>query len=416
MVEATQIIALIILLILSGVFSGIETAFFSLSNLKVRSLLKIKKKGAITTIYKLKQNPRRLIITILIGNNIANIGAAALATVIATDSFGSRGVGIATGVMTLLVLIFGEITPKSIASVYSEKISLLAARPLQLFMYLIFPVVLLFEGITKLMHKLFNIENDNPLLTQEEFRTLVEIGAEEHVLKRKEKEFIEGVLEFGDITAKEVMTPRTKMFALDGNLPLHKAIKSIANSPFSRVPIYDKEIDHIIGIVNLRDVLRYVQKKKTQFKLRRIARKPFFVPETKIIGDLFKEFQERKLHSAIVVDEFGGVSGMVTLEDLIEEIFGEIMDESDIKPESIMRIDKNTIVVHGDTEIFYINQFFGINLPEPEHSVTIGGLILERLKKLPRKGARLKIGDIWVKIEEVTAKHILKVRLRKASK
>ena len=410
-----QAIILFILLILSGIFSGMETAFFSLSNLKIRSLMKQKKKGALA-VQKLKLSPRKLIITILIGNNVVNIGAASHATVIATDLYGSHGAGIATGVMTLMILTFGEIIPKSIANTHAEKLSLLTAKPLQLLMYIVYPIILFFEGITKLTYKILRIDHKQPILTQEEFKTMVEIGAEEKVIKRKEKELIEGVLEFGEITAKEAMTPRTKMFALDANLPLHKAIKTIASSPHSRVPVYDKDIDHIIGVVHLKDVLRYVQKKQTQFKLRRIAQKPFFVPETKIISDLFKEFQEKKIHIAVVVDEFGGVSGIVTLEDLIEEIVGEIMDESDLKPELIMRIDKNSIIVHGDTEIFHVNQFFGTNLPEPKHSVTIGGLILEKLKKLPRKGARLKFGEVFVKIEEVTAKHILKVKLRKLPK
>jgi putative hemolysin len=413
MVDITQIVLLIILLILSGVFSGIETAFFSLSNLKVRSLLKLKKKGSIATVYKLKQNPRRLIITILIGNNIVNIGAAALATVIAIDLFGSSGAGIATGIMTLLILLFGEITPKSIASVYSEKISLIVAKPILLFMYLIFPVVLLFESITKVMHRIFNIENKDPIITEEEFKTLVEIGAEEKVLKRKSKELIEGVLDFEDITAKEVMTPRTKMLALDQKIPLNKALKEIAESPFSRVPIYKKNVDNIVGVVHIKDILRYVQRKKTKFPLRTVSRKPYFVPEGTIISNLFKEFQEKNIHMAIVVDEFGGVSGVVTLEDLIEEIVGEIIDETDIKPELIMRIDKNAVVVHGDTEIDHLNHFFGIDLPTSKRAVTVGGLMVEKLRRIPRKGTKFQVNNVSLTVEEVGTKRILKVRVRK---
>ena len=263
------------------------------------------------------------------------------------------------------------------------------------------------------MYAIFHVENKEPVLTEEEFKTLVEIGAEEKVLKRKEKELIEGVLEFGDITAKEVMTPRTKMYSLDGSIPLNKALKSIADSPFSRVPIFNKKIDNVIGVVHLKDVIRYVYRKKTKLKLSKIAQKPYFIPETKIISDLFKDFQEQNIHMAIVVDEYGRVSGIVTLEDLLEEIVGEIIDESDINPELIMRIDNHTVVVHGDTEIDHINHFFGTMIPEGDHSITIGGLILQHLKKFPKKGAKLEVETIKIIVEEVSEKHILKVKLIK---
>ncbi|MBT7902378.1 HlyC/CorC family transporter [Candidatus Woesearchaeota archaeon] len=408
-----QIVSLAILLFFSGLFSGIETAFFSLSNLKLRSLLKKKKKGA-DVAYKLKQNPKRLIITILIGNNVVNIGAASLATIIAIDLFGSSGAGIATGVMTFLVLIFGEITPKSIANTYCEKITLLVARPLQIFMYSIFPLILLFEAITEIMYSIFKISNKQPVLTEEEFKTLVEIGAEEKVLKIKEKELIEGVLEFSDITAKEVMTPRTKTYALDGNMSPGKALKLIAKSPFSRVPVYEDSVDNILGVIHIKDVLRELHRKGASVrKIKKIVKKPYFVPETKIISELFKEFQEKKVHIAFVVDEYGGISGIVTLEDLLEEIVGEIIDETDINPDLIMRIDHNTIVAHGETEIYHINEFLGPCLAEDTPSVTISGLILEKLKQFPKKNAKINLEKAILKIEEVSDNHILKVRITK---
>lgn len=409
------VILLIIFLILSAFFSGIESALVSLSSLKIHALLKAKKRGAVT-LNRIKEQPRKLIITILIGNNVVNIGASALATKIMIDMYGSTGVGIATGIMTFLILVFGEIIPKTFALAHAERVSLIVAPILEFLMYVLYPIVALLEIVAKVGVKLSGADKEPPLLTEEEFKTLLEIGAKEKVIERKEKELIEGVLEFNDITAEEVMTPRVKIFCLDADMTVKNALPLVVKKNFSRIPIYEETVDKIVGIVMVRNLLEAFIKKKADYKLKRVSMKPLFTSNKRIISPLFKELQEKRRHMAIVVDEFGGTEGIVTMEDLLEEIVGEIMDESDISPKMIMRIDKDNIVVHGDTEINYINKFFKINLSRPGRSITIGGLLHHKLKKIPKKGAKLKIKGVELIVEEISQGHILKVRVRKIRK
>jgi CBS domain containing-hemolysin-like protein len=378
-------------------------------------LVKSKKKGA-ATLNKIKEQPRKLIITILIGNNLANIAASTLAAKIMIDMFGSTGIGIATGIMTFLILVFGEIIPKTFALAHAEEVSLAVAPVMEFLMYVLYPLVAFFEAISKAGVKLSGADKEPPLLTEEEFETLLEIGAKENVLERKEKELIEGILEFNDITVEEVMTPRVKMFCLDADMTVKEALPLINRENFSRIPVYDETIDKIVGVVMVRDVLDACIKRKTGHKLRKLAIKPLFTSSKRIISPLFKELQENRKHMAIVVDEFGGTEGVVTMEDLLEEIVGEIMDESDISPKMIMRIDKDNIIVHGDTEINDINDFFNIALPRPERNITISGLLHHKLKKIPKKGNKLRLSIAELTVEEVSQNKILKVRIKKLRK
>jgi CBS domain containing-hemolysin-like protein len=401
-----EYIILIILILFSAFFSSSETALFSLSEVKARILLEQKRKGA-GVLYKLKRNPEKLIVTILLGNNIVNIAASALATVISTNLFGSFGVGIAIGVMTFLILVFGEIIPKSIAIAKAEKLSLLIAKPILFFMYLFWPLVWFFGWVAKIAG------SSKILVSASEIKTTAVMGLESGSIEKDEEKIIERAVEFADIDAEDVMTPRVDMFYLDGSLTLSKALSDIVGSPFSRIPIYLENKDNIIGILYIKDVLRHIaEMDKDDIKLSYLSKKPFIVPEKMAINNLFKEFQRRHIHMAIAVDEYGGVTGLVTMEDLLEELVGEILDESDLDKKFIMRLNKKTILVDGDTEIDDINDFFNVKIPG-KITDTISAVILEKLQKIPQKGEKIKIDNLVLTIEEATVKEIKKVKIEK---
>ena len=401
-----EYIILIILILFSAFFSSSETALFSLSEVKVRTMLEQKRKGA-GVLYKLKRNPEKLIVTILLGNNVVNIAASALATIISTNLFGSFGVGVAIGVMTFLILVFGEIIPKSVALAKAEKLALLVSKPILFLMYLLWPLVWFFGQIAKLTGS-FKI-----LISGKEIKTTAIMGLESGSIKKEEEKIIERAVEFGDISAEDVMTPRVDMFCLDGNLPLIKALVNIVGSPFSRIPVYSENKDNIIGVLYVKDVLRRIAgKDENDILLTQLARKPFIIPEKIAINKLFKEFQVKHIHIAIAVDEYGGVVGLVTMEDLLEELVGEIIDESDLNKELIMRLNKKTILVDGDTEIDDINDFFNVKLPG-KMTDTISAVILEKLQKIPQKDEKIKINNLILTIEEATAKEIKKVKIEK---
>jgi CBS domain containing-hemolysin-like protein len=397
-------ILLIILILFSAFFSGTETAFFSLSNIKLKKMISRKEKNA-KLVAKLKSNPQRLLITILIGNNLANVAAASLATVIVADIFHSQVVGITTGIMTLVILIFGEITPKSISIKYNEKISRLTAKPLLLIERILLPIIWLFEKVYP--RRGLRV----PAITEEELRIMTSVGVEEGTVQKREAEIIKKVFQLNDITVEDVMTPRSEVYALEENRKLKSVKNKIINSPFSRMPIYGKSIDQITGILYKDDALIHLAKKGTDVILKRIAREAIFIPESKFIDELMREFQSRHIHMAVVVNEYGEVVGIVTLEDVIEELVGEIVDETDISEELIKRVDKKTILVHGTTEVKHINKFFNISLEE--RYITISGLLEDKLNRIPEIGQKLKLGNIVLEITDADKKTVKKVSITK---
>lgn len=407
-----QILILLILLILSGIFSGTEVALVSLNDVKVRALLDKKRKGA-RTLSKIKANPQKLIITILIGNNIVNIGASAYATFIITNLVGSKGVGIATGIMTFLILLFGEIVPKSFAVKRAEKIALLASRPLELLQFVFSPLIWIFDVMSKIILRFTGGGKEYPIITEGELRIMAKLGVEEGTILKKEREMLESIFKFNDITAEDVMTPRVKMFSIEQDLKLADVLMPIIKSPYSRIPVYKKNRDNITGVLYIRDVLTHLaHKRDLDIKIKELAKKPFFVPKEKNIDELFKDFQEQNIHMAIVLDEHGGTEGLVTLEDLLEELVGEIIDESDVSSEIIMRVDKNTILVDGGTELKAINKFFNVRIPGEEHD-EISEVILRELGKIPQKDETVCFDNLEINVLDVTEKKINRVKITK---
>ncbi len=401
------VIILVILILLSAFFSSSETALFSLNETKIRAMLEEKRKGA-NILYRLKKNPKKLIIAILLGNNIVNIAASALATFIAMELLGIIGIGVAIGVMTFFVLTFGEIIPKSVAVINAEKLSIFMAKPILFITYLFSPLVWIFEQITKFVGS--PIKNS---ISGSEIKAAAMMGLESGTIKKEEQKIIKRAIDFVNINAEDVMTPRIDMFCLDGNLTLREAISDISESSFSRIPVYLGNKDNIVGILYVKDILKYATiEKYKNVKLTKLIKKAFVIPEKMAIDKLLKEFQRRHLHMAIIVDEHGGVVGIVTMEDLLEELVGEIIDESDIDKKLIMRLDKKTILVDGDTEIDDINDFLNIRLPG-KMTDTISALILETIERIPKKGEKIRIKNLILTIEEITSNEIKRVKIEK---
>ena len=407
-----EIISLIVLIALSGFFSGLEVALVGTTRSKVRQMLNEKLPGA-TSLDKLKSNPSRMMASVNLGNNLVNVASTALATDIALKTFESAGLAIVIGVMTFLILVFGEITPKTYCNANAAKIALRYSRVLLAFSYAFYPIVWMFEKITKGIINLIGSTEEPPRLTEEEIKGVIEQGLHDKAIEKQESELVHGALNFDDIIIRSVMTSRTKMFTLNSKMLLFEALPMINKSGFSRIPIYGKNQDEIIGIVNVRDVLKCLEKEEKMISLQQISRKPIFVSQEKKVNDLLKEMQGRKSHMAIVLDEFGGVEGCVTLEDLVEEIVGEIHDETDVTKDNFQREGNSTIITNGDIEIDELNEIFKTSIPQGDDYATLSGLLHEKLRDIPKEGDKVIIDSLRIIIEKVLKNKPEKIRIEK---
>ena len=407
-----EIAALIAMIGLSGYFSGLEVALVSIRRSKIEQMLKDKVKGA-ASLHKLKSNPSRMMSSVNLGNNLASIAATALATDISLKLFGNDGLAIAIGVMTFLILIFGEITPKTYCNANAVKVAIKNSRILLIFGYTFFPIVWIFEIITKGMIKLTGSSDIPPGLTEDEIKEVVEQGYKDKAIEKQESELVHGALNFDDIVIRTVMTPRTKMFKLNSKMMLFEALPEINKSGFSRIPVFADNTDQIVGIVHVRDVLKKLESDEKVISLEQIMREPVFVSQEKRVSDLLKEMQGRRTHMAIVLDEFGGVEGCVTLEDLLEEIVGEIQDETDTEKPSFQRDGQNAIVTDGDIEIDIINEIFKSNIPPGDDYSTLNGLLHEQLHDMPKEDDKIEIGSLRIIIEKVSKNKPEKIRIEK---
>jgi len=411
---AYEIAALVALIGLSGYFSGLEVALVSVRPSKIEQLIKDKVKGA-SSLHKLKSNPSRMMSSVNLGNNLASIAATALATDIALKLFGDEGLAIAIGIMTFLILIFSEITPKTYCNANATKIAIRHSRILLVFSYAFFPIVWIFEIITKGMIKLTGSSDIPPGLTEDEIKEVVDQGLKDKAIEKQESELIHGALNFDDIVIRSVMTPRPKMFRLKSKMMLFEALPEINKNGFSRIPVYSENTDKIVGIVHVRDVLKRLESEDKMITLEQVMREPFFVSQEKKVSDLLKEMQGRKAHMAIVIDEFGGVEGCVTLEDLVEEIVGEIHDETDITKSNFHKEGSDTIITNGDIEIDEINEIFKTEIPQGDDYASLSGLLHEKLRDIPKEGDRIMVGPLRIIVERVLGNKPEKIRIEKVT-
>ena len=408
-----EITALVTLIGLSGFFSGLEVALVGIRKSKVIQLFNEGKKGS-KALHKLKTNPSWMMSSVNLGNNLVNVGASALATSLSIRLFGDDGLGIAVGIMTFLILVFGEITPKTYCNANSTKIALKYAPVLLAFSYVFYPIVKFFEIITRGVVKITGSSYAPPPITEEEIKGVIDQGLEEKAIEKDEMELVHGALKFDDTVIRSVMTPRTKMFSLNSKMLLFEALPQINQMGHSRIPIYGDSGDDIIGFIHVRDVLKELEQDNKMASLEQIAREPVFASQEKMVSALLKEMKGRKTHMAIVVDEHGGVEGLVTLEDLLEEIVGEIEDETDLTRQAgYEKIDQNTIITNGDIEIDTINEIFKTKVPEGDDYASLNGLLHEKLQDIPQEGDKVEIDNLKIIVEKVLKNFPKKIRIEK---
>lgn len=407
-----QTIVLLLLLIISAFFSASETALMSISKIRIRHLMEEEVEGA-SLVYQLTEKPGRLLSTILVANNAVNIGASALATSLALNFFGSGGVAIATGIMTVLILVFAEITPKSLAAKRAERMSFRIIKPMAFIISLLKPIVTIFNYVSNGIMALLGVKGDRtaPFITEEELKTIVTVSHEEGVLEVDEKQMIYNVFEFGDLHISDVMVQRTDLVAFHIDTPLEEILETVKKEQFSRYPIYEKSIDDIIGILNVKDLI-LVEDLSSNFNIRNYMRRASFTFEFKKISTLFKEMKKNRTHMCIVLDEYGGTSGIVTIEDLIEEIVGEIQDEYDENEVEVRAISENEYLVAGSTKITQVMELLDISI-ESDDFDSIGGFMIGQLERFPRLGEVVEYEGISFKVEDIDKNRIKMIRILK---
>ena len=403
------ILILLILVCGSAFFSASETALTSLNKIKLRNMVEENVKNA-DKIQKLIDDPNRLLSSILIGNNLVNNAAAALTTMIAVSLLGGQsGVGAATMVITIIILIFGEITPKTLASQNAEKVSLAVANIISAIVFISTPVVKVMNLITNVLIKILggNSTEKTPTITEAELKTMVNVSHEEGVLEVDERRMINNVFDFGDLKAKDVMTPRTDMICVEDNITYDEIVSIFKEERFSRLPVYHESVDNIVGILYVKDII-FIDEQ--HFRIIDYMREPFFTYESKPISELFSEMRGNRIRAAVILDEYGGTSGLVTLEDLVEEIVGDIADEYDEQGEEIEVIKEDEFIVDGSTRLEDVNEMIGLHL-ESEDFDTIGGYVIGILGSFPDGGEEVETDNIKIVVEEVDKNRIEKLRI-----
>ncbi len=403
------ILILLILVCGSAFFSASETALTSLNKIKLRNMVEENVKNA-DKIQKLIDDPNRLLSSILIGNNLVNNAAASLTTMIAVSLLGGQsGVGAATMIITIIILIFGEITPKTLASQNAEKVSLGVAKIISGVVIISTPVVKVMNLITNGLIRILggDTSGKTPTITEAELKTMVNVSHEEGVLEVDERRMINNVFDFGDSKAKDVMTPRTDMICVEDNITYDEIVSIFKEERFSRLPVYHESVDNIVGILYVKDII-FIDVE--HFKTTDYMREPFFTYESKPISELFSEMRNNRIPAAIVLDEYGGTSGLVTLEDMVEEIVGDIADEYDEQEKEIEVIKEDEFVVDGSTRLEDVNEMIGLHL-ESEDFDTIGGYVIGILGSLPDGGEEVEENGIKIVVEEVDKNRIEKLRI-----
>ncbi|MTI65999.1 MAG: HlyC/CorC family transporter [Firmicutes bacterium] len=410
-----RVVILFILLILSGVFSSSETAMTAINIARIKQLKEKDEKTA-NVLERLKKELNTILATILIGNNLVNIAATAILTELTVEMFGQSGTLVATGIMTTLILIFGEITPKTYAAQNPEKLATKVGRPLEMLSIVFKPILILLNGITNFILKIFGGEDskNSPFVTEEDIRSWVDVGEEEGVVKHQAKEMIEGVFEIDDIDVTEVMIPRIDVNAISKDKSLKDALDLIITYGHSRIPIYSDTIDDIVGILYAKDILPFVNADNSVIKGKTISslmRPAYYVPETKKVNKLLRELQQQKIHMAIVLDEYGGTEGLVTIEDILEEIVGDILDEYDNEIDLYEKIDDNVYLVKAEISLEDFNDLFTTELPENEFD-SLGGFIFSNLGRVPVKEDFIEYNYMVITVKEVSNRRIKKVEIK----
>ena len=407
-----QLVALVVLLILSAFFSSAETSLVSVNQIRMRSLaengnVKAKRVLAITS------NQSKMLSAILIGNNIVNISASSLATIVAQRIWGNAAVSIATGILTILVLIFGEIAPKTLATANADKLAMLFSVPIRILMIVLTPFIIVINFLAKGVLRLLGYKEDKnkTSFTEDELRTIVEVSHEEGVLENDEREMINNVFDFGESQAKDVMIPRIDMTCISIDSTFDEIVEVFRKDKYTRLPVYETSVDNVIGIINVKDLLLCEDKKN--FSVQNILRKPYYTYEYKKISELMEELKKTSNNFTIIVDEYGSTVGMITLEDLLEEIVGEIRDEYDEdEVDDILQVSENEYLILGTTRLNELEDL--VDLPDSEEEDdydTVGGFIVSQLGRLPQTGDEITINNLRFVVDTCDKYRIINVHL-----
>ncbi|MDA8192601.1 MAG: hemolysin family protein [Thermaerobacter sp.] len=406
-----SIVVLLLVVGISALYSMAETAMMALSRGKVRNLVENGEKRA-KRLERVIREPNRLLGTVLVGNNLANIFASSLATAFFIHYFGGPGVTISTLVMTLLILLAAEITPKTYAAYNAESVALRLTLFLDMSARIFGPVVRVLSWVAGGIIRLFGGQaQGGRLITEEEIRHLVEVGEEEGLLLREERDMIQGIFDLGDTVVREVMVPRIDVKGLSETAPLSEAWDALIQWGHSRLPVFRDTIDDVTGVLYARDVLAYVKEKPPDTPVRELARPIHYVPETKKIDDLLADFRRRRTHIAVVLDEYGGTAGIVTIEDLLEEIVGEIQDEYDMEDQPLREVEQGRLDVAGLLALDEINDWIDTELPHEDFD-TVGGLVLHLLGRVPVEGDVVTLDGVEFTVSKMNGRRVSRVTIR----
>ena len=410
--ETGQLIAIIILLCLSAFFSSSETALTTVNQIRMRTLADNGDKRAARVLH-VTGNPGKMLSAILIGNNIVNLSASSISTSLAIHLFGNTGAGIATGILTFLILIFGEVTPKTMATIKADSMSLTVAAPIGFLMKILTPVIFIINklslGLMFLLH--VNIKDAQKKMTEEELRTIVDVSQENGVIEHEERDMIHNLFDFGDAEAKEIMVPRIDMTFVQADATYQEVLDIFRQDMFTRLPVYEDSTDNVIGIINMKDFL--LRNDTPEFSVRNLLREPYFTYEHKNTADLFLEMRKSSISLAIVLDEYGVTAGLITLEDLLEEIVGEIRDEYDADEEDdITRISDREFYVLGSANLNDVSEALSLHFTSDDYD-TIGGYCLGLLDHLPEKNEIiLTDNNILLRIDRMEKNRIERIYIR----
>lgn len=395
-----ELIVIIIGVVGSAFFSSSETALTSLNVFKIRQMEENGVENS-SLVRKLTDNIGKVLTTILIGNNIVNIATTTVATIFFTDLFGAKGAIISTIVLTLTILIFGEVTPKNIASSASEKVALRVAKPIKFFDFILKPMSFFLQAITNFLTRLVIGENTpkGDLVTEEDLKTIVDVSEEQGVINGQESEIINNVFEFGDSDVEDIMTARTNMEAIAVDMEDRELKDFLKNCKHSRIPVYGKSIDNIIGILHMKDIVAFIAEDK-ELNIEEMVRPAFYVYDNMHIFDLFKQMRGENVSLAIVIDEYGGTSGIVTIEDIVEELVGEIEDEYDTHLETVLKINDKEYLVNPSIHINDFNDYFDTDLEQIKND-SIGGFLIDKLGRIPKLGDSVEADGIKISVVQI---------------
>lgn len=408
--DVIQLVALVILIGLSAFFSSAETAYTTVSKIRIRSLCDEGDKRALK-VNKIIEDSGKMLSAILIGNNIVNISASSLATTLAIKIWGSYATGIVTGVLTLIILIFGEITPKTLATLNAEKIALGYSSIIYGLMWVLTPVIAVVNKLSLIVLKVLRVDTNKKVstITETELRTIVDVGHEEGVIESDERKMINNVFDFGDSLAKDIMVPRIDMICISKDDPYEEVLAVFKKEKYTRIPVYEDSQDNVIGILNVKDLL--LSDSEKDFKVTQIMREPYFTYEYKKTSELLDEMKKTSNNISIVLDEYGATAGLITLEDILEEIVGEIRDEYDSDEEdSIKKIKNNEYIIDGIMKLDDINEALDIGLKSKDYD-SLGGLIIEILDHLPAKGESVQYKNCKFVVEKLDKNRVDKVHM-----